>query len=116
SDKTVGLKVCFPEFAQNEDEMRRFVRAMKTMMPHKHPNIVSILSAGKTGRYCYISMEYIDGESMTQVIKRIGVAGMLDWKYSLRVAHHIAKALEYAHSQKIVHRNITPQNIMVQTA
>ena len=41
---------------------------------------------------------------------------MLDWKYALRVAYHIAKALEYAHGQKIIHRNITPQNILVQSA
>jgi serine/threonine protein kinase len=116
SDKTVALKVFFPEFAQNEDEMRRFVRAMKTMLPHKHPNLVSILSAGKTGPYCYIAMEFIEGESLTQVIGRIGVAGMLDWKYALRVAHHIGKALEYAHGKKIIHRNITPQNILVQNA
>ena len=116
TDKPVALKVFFPEFAQNEDEMRRFVRAMKTMMPHKHPNLVSIQSAGKTGPFCFIAMEFIEGESLTQVIERIGVAGMLDWKYALRVAHQIGKALEYAHGQQIIHRNITPQNILVQNA
>ena len=116
TDKTVALKVFFPEFAQNEDEMRRFVRAMKTMMPHKHPNLVSIQSAGKTGPYCFVAMEFIGGESLTHVIGRIGVAGMLDWKYALGVAVNIGKALEYAHGQKIIHRNITPQNILVQSA
>lgn len=116
TDKPVALKVFFPEFAQNDDEMRRFVRAMKTMMPHKHPNLVSIQSAGKTGPYCFISMDFIEGESLSQVIQRIGIAGMLDWKYALRVAYHVGKALEYAHGQKIIHRNITPQNIMVQSA
>lgn len=116
TDKAVALKVFFPEFAQNDDEMRRFVRAMKTMLPHKHPNLVSIQSAGKTGPYCFIAMEFIDGESLTQVIERIGVAGMLDWKYALRVAFHIGKALEYAHGKQIIHRNITPQNILVGSA
>jgi serine/threonine protein kinase len=115
-DNAVALKVFFPEFAQNEDEMRRFVRAMKTMLPHKHPNLVSIHSAGKTWPYCFMSMELIEGESLTQVIQRIGVAGMLDWKYALRVAVQIGKALEYAHGKKIIHRNITPQNIVVQAA
>jgi serine/threonine protein kinase len=116
TDKPVALKVFYPEFAQNDDEMRRFVRAIKTMLPHKHPNLVSIQSAGKTGPYCFISMELIDGESLTQVIQRIGIAGMLDWKYALRVALHIGSALEYAHSKQIIHRNITPQNVLVQTA
>jgi serine/threonine-protein kinase len=50
------------------------------------------------------------------VIQRIGVAGMLDWRYGYRVAVHIARALEYAHGQSIVHRNVTPQNIMLRTA
>jgi serine/threonine protein kinase len=61
-------------------------------------------------------MEWIEGESMTQVIKRVGVAGMLDWKYGFRVAVHIARALDYAHAQSIIHRNVTPQNILWRTA
>lgn len=116
TDKTVALKVLFPEFAQDDDDMRRFVRAMKTMLPHRHPNLIAIQSAGKTGPYCFVSMEFIEGESLTQVIQRIGIAGMLDWNYSLRVAYQIGRALEYAHGKKIIHRNITPQNIVVQAA
>lgn len=116
TDKTVALKVLFPEFAQYDDDMRRFVRAMKTMLPHRHPNLIAIQSAGKTGPYCFVSMEFIEGESLTQVIQRIGIAGMLDWNYSLRVAYQIGRALEYAHGKKIIHRNITPQNIVVQAA
>jgi len=116
NDKTVALKVFFPEFTQDDDDMRRFVRAMKTMLPHRHPNLISILSAGKTGPYCYISMDIIEGESLTQIIQRIGIAGMLEWTHGLRTAFHIGKALEYAHGQKIIHRNITPQNILVQSS
>src|SRR5262249_28363326 len=83
--QTVALKVLHPEFSQNDDERQRFVRAMKTMLPLKHPNLVALLGAGKTGSYCWIAMELVDGESLTQVIQRIGVAGMLDWRYTLRV-------------------------------
>jgi serine/threonine-protein kinase len=108
----VALKVLQPEFSRNDDEMQRFIRAMKTVLPLRHPNIVTLLGAGKTGLFCWVAMEYIEGESMTQVIQRIGVAGMLDWKYGYRVAVHIARALEYAHSQSIVHRNVTPSNIL----
>ena len=77
---------------------------------------IVLLKAGKTGAYCWVAMEYVEGESMTQVIKRVGVAGMLDWKYGFRVAVHIARALDYAHWQSIIHRNVTPQNIMWRTA
>ncbi len=116
SGQTVALKVLEPEFATHEEEMQRFIRAMKTVLPLRHPNLITLYKAGKTGAYCWIAMEYVEGESMTQVIKRLGVAGMLDWRYGYRVAVHIARALEYAHSQSIIHRNVTPQNIVLRTA
>jgi serine/threonine protein kinase len=112
----VALKVLQPEFSHNEDEMQRFVRAMKTMLPIHHPNIVQILSAGKTGPWCWIAMEHVEGESLSRVIQRIGVAGMLDWKHAYRVAVHIGQALDYAHGQSIIHRNVTPQNILLRSS
>jgi serine/threonine protein kinase len=114
--QVVALKVLQPELSSNEEEMQRFVRAMKTVLPLRHPNLVALYGAGKTGPYCWVAMEHVEGESMTQVIERIGVAGMLDWKYGFRVAAHIARALEYAHGQSVIHRNVTPQNILLRTA
>jgi serine/threonine protein kinase len=61
-------------------------------------------------------MDLVEGESMAQVIRRLGVANMLDWRYGYRVAVHIARALEYAHEQSIIHRNVTPQNILWRSA
>jgi serine/threonine protein kinase len=112
-DRSVALKILRPQISQNEEEMRRFVRAMKTVLPLKHSNLVELYNAGRTGRYCWIAMECIDGESLTKVIERIGIAGMLDWRYALRVAVHIGRALEFAAGHKIIHRNITPANILV---
>ena len=112
-DRTVAFKVLWPEFSRNEDEMMRFIRAMKTMLPLRHPNLVALYGAGKTGPYCWIAMEFVEGESLTQVISRLGAAGMLDWKKSLRIAVCVARALEYAHANHIIHRNITPQNVLV---
>lgn len=113
-NRSVALKVLLPEFSRNEEDMQRFVRAMKTMLPLRHPNLVAIFAAGKTGAHCWVAMEYIAGENMTQVINRIGVAGMLDWRYGFKVAVHVARALAYAHGQQIVHRNVTPTNILLQ--
>ena len=96
--------------------MQRFIRGMKTALPLRHPNLVALFKAGKTGVYCWMAMEYVEGESMTQVIQRVGVAGMLDWRYGYRVAVHIARALDYAHGQSIIHRNVTPANILFRTA
>jgi serine/threonine protein kinase len=113
-DRVAALKVLWPEFSKNDEEMQRFVRAMKTMMPLHHPNLVQLYGAGRTGGYCWIAMEFVQGESLAQVIQRIGTANMLDWRHGLRYAIHVARALEYAHEQSIIHRNITPQNILVQ--
>lgn len=111
--RTVALKVMPPSFSEDEAEMQRFVRAMKTMLPLEHPNLVRVYAAGKNGPYCWIAMELVEGESLTKVIARIGVAGMLDWQYAFRVAVHIGRALQYAHEQHIIHRNIMPANILI---
>jgi serine/threonine protein kinase len=112
-DRLVALKVLWPEFTSNDEEMQRFIRAMKTVLPLKHPNLVLLYGAGKSGGYCWMAMEYIDGESLTQVIHRIGAAGMLDWRNALRVAVHIGRALEFAEQHQILHRNIKPSNILI---
>jgi serine/threonine protein kinase len=112
-DSPVALKVLFPGATRNAKELRRFVRSMRTVMPLRHPNLVALQGAGKSGPYCWVAMEFVDGESLSQVIQRIGVAGMLDWRHAFRVAVHIGRALEYAHDNSIIHRNLTPQNIMI---
>jgi serine/threonine protein kinase len=114
-ERPVAFKVLLPDFSKDEEEMQRFVRAMKTALPLRHPNLVTVYAAGKTGRYCWVAMEYIAGENMKQVIDRIGVAGMLDWRYAFKVAVHVGRALEYAHEQNILHRNVTPTNILLDT-
>jgi serine/threonine protein kinase len=113
-NRPVALKVLRPEFSKDDEEMQRFVRAMKTVLPLRHPNLIHVYGAGKSAGYSWVAMEYIAGESLTEVIGRIGVAGMLDWKHAFRVAVDIARALEYAHGEGIVHRNVTPTNILRQ--
>ncbi|TWU07493.1 FHA domain-containing serine/threonine-protein kinase [Stieleria varia] len=111
-ERPVAVKVLAPDFANSEEQKERFVRAMKTMLPIKHPNIVRLYNAGKKGPFCWAAMEYVDGESMLHVIDRIGIEGMLDWRAVWRVAVHIARALNEAHENHIVHRNVTPANIL----
>jgi tRNA A-37 threonylcarbamoyl transferase component Bud32 len=114
--RDAALKVLKPEFARNEAEVQRFIRSMKTMMPLRHPNLVTLYGAGKKGPYCWVAMEYIEGESLSQVIQRIGVANMLDWRHAFRIAVHIGRALQFAHGRHIIHRNMTPQNVLIRTA
>ena len=115
-ERPIAFKVLWPEFSKNDEEMQRFVRAMKTMMPMRHPNLVALYGAGKSSGYCWIAMEFVEGEDLTKVIQRIGTAGMLDWKNALRVAVHIARALVFADENQVIHRNIKPSNIMIQSS
>lgn len=112
-DRSVALKVLWPGSGNNKD-LRRFVRTVKTLVPLKHPNLVGFRGAGKTGPYCWLAMEYIEGENLASVIERIGVAGMLDWRVAFHVAVHLARALEYAHANHVIHRNLTPKNVIIQ--
>lgn len=112
NDRTAAVKVLTPDFTNSEEQKERFVRGMKTMLPIRHPNIVRLYHAGKKGPYCYAAMEYIEGESLTQVIDRMGFSGMLDWGEVWRVAVHVGQALAEAYERKIIHRNVTPTNIL----
>lgn len=114
-NRKVALKVLWPEVSENAEEMQRFVRAMKTMFLVRHDNLVRIYNAGRTGDLTWVSMEYVDGESIAKVIERIGTAGMLDWEYAFRVATHTARGLEAAFEHQIIHRNITPENILMRS-
>jgi serine/threonine protein kinase len=113
--QTVALKIMQPAFAQNEDDMQRFVRAMKALMPLKHAHLVEVYAAGKSGPYCWTAMELVPGESLTDVIKRIGIANALEWKYAYRVAVQMGRALAYAQTHGIIHRDITPANILIRS-
>ena len=115
-NRDVAVKVLAPTFVRNDEEVQRFVRAMRTMLPLRHPNLVAVYGAGKTGPYCWSAMEYVAGDSLAQVIQRRGTAGVLDWRQSLRFAVHVARALGYAHRNAIIHRNLTPQNVIVRAS
>ena len=111
-NRPAAVKVLTPSIANTDEQKERFVRAMKTTLPIRHPNIVRLYNAGKKGPYCWAAMEWVDGENLMAVIDRIGVSGMLDWREVWRVAVHIGRALQEARQQKIVHRNVTPTNIL----
>lgn len=112
SNAKVAVKVLTPDVTNSDEQKERFVRAMKTMLPIKHPNLVQLRNAGKRGPYCWAAMEYIDGENLMQVIDRMGVSGMLDWKEVWRVGVHVGRALQESYQHKIIHRNVTPTNIL----
>jgi serine/threonine protein kinase len=113
--KALAVKVLWPEFSKDPDEVKRFVRAMKTMIPVRHPHLVAVYNAGKTGVYCWIAMELVEGESAAQFLQRAG-GGAPDWRFALRVAAHVCRGLVFAHYHRIIHRDIAPQNVLIRAA
>ena len=111
-DRACALKVMPPSFAADDEQRARFIRAMKTMMPIKHDHIVEIYNAGKKGAFCWVAMQHVDGNSLADVIQQIGFDGMMDWREVWRTGVQIARALHEAAKHQIVHRNLTPTNIL----
>ena len=110
--KMVALKVLWPHLTADSAAHKRFLRGMKAMYPVRHPNVVRIHNAGRTGDLTWVALEYVPGENLSQTIERIGTAGMLDWQTAYRATVQIARALEAAAEHGIVHRNLTPGSIL----
>ncbi len=111
-NEPVAVKVLEPDLDHQDEQKERFVRAMKTMINIRHPHIVQLYGAGKQGPYCWAAMQYIEGDSLAKVIELIGVGNALPWREVFRVAVQIGRALEEASKKKLIHRNVTPRNIM----
>ncbi len=107
--QTVAIKVLQPEFSRNEDEMQRFIRAMKTVLGLKHPNIVKLLGAGKTGPFCWVAMEYVEGESLSQVIQphRRRRHARLEARLRVAVPGGSRSGIR-SRRESVIHRNVTP--------
>ena len=109
--RMVALKVLFPELAQQQDEVQSFVQAVKQVLALRHPNLVTLHGAGKSGPYCWVAMELIEGENLFAQVAKVRREGLLDWQPAFQVALQIARVLEYAHGQKVLHGHILPQNL-----
>jgi Protein kinase domain/Inner membrane component of T3SS, cytoplasmic domain len=115
-DRPIALKIFRPDFFHDRQGGARFLRAMRTTISLEHENLVRVFGAGRTRGVCFIASEFVAGESVSEMIRRIGVAGMLDWRNAIHVAKGVAAALEVAHELNILHRNIGPSNILVRRA
>jgi serine/threonine protein kinase len=110
----VALKVLDPHYGKDPKLVKKFVSAMQTVLPLRHPNLIRSYSAGRTDDYLWVAMEYVKaGESLSAVIGRSAHAGRADWRVVVRLGVYLARALDYAHQKKIVHQNVTPQNIIL---
>ena len=103
-----AVKVLLPEFTRSEQAVQRFRREAHVAARVKHPNVVEIFDTGTTGDGAgYIAMELLEGESLDRTLRR---EGRLPWPRVRHMAVQICRALAAAHDQKIVHRDMKPEN------
>lgn len=108
--RTVALKVLAPHLAQDPAFVARFMREARVAANLRHPNIVVIFEVGEDQGQYYIAMEYLDGDTLDEIIARRG-ALPLEWVAGCAV--QIGSALDYAHPQGVIHRDVKPRNIFV---
>ena len=106
----VAVKILRDEFTTDEEFIKRFETEAQSAARLVHPNIVSIFDVGVDNGIYYIVMELIKGKTLKEII--VEERGPLPWKWSVNVAIQIASALEMAHKNNIIHRDIKPHNII----
>lgn len=108
-DREVALKIIAPQYAGDADRLSRFVREAKTSSGLNHPNVAHVYEIGEWDGLHYIVMEYVRGETLRQ---RIGSRGM-PINEVIQLATQAADALDEAHLQGVVHRDLKPTNVMI---
>jgi eukaryotic-like serine/threonine-protein kinase len=112
-DRPVALKVLPAEFAGDSALRERFLRETRTAASFSHPNIVPVHAVEERDGVLAFAMGYVEGESVAERVRRVG---SLDVRGVVRLLQDIGYALAYAHGRGVVHRDIKPDNIMLERA
>jgi tetratricopeptide (TPR) repeat protein len=108
-DRTVAFKVLPESLKENPQALKNFLREAKSAAQLNHPNIVTVYDAGEQDGVYYIAMEYVDGNTLKEIIKR---RGKIAPRGIVHVVSQMCEALAYAHEKKIVHRDVKTANTM----
>jgi serine/threonine protein kinase len=106
----VTLKVISEHYLGDESARLRFLREARAAARLRHSNVATVFHLGRTGNSYFYAMEFVEGETLENLIKR---SGRLEVKLALEIATQVAAGLSAVHKQKLVHRDIKPSNIMV---
>ncbi len=109
-DRPVAVKVMHREMSEQADQLERFRQEARAVAKLSHPNVVSVIDAGEDGGHPYIVFEYVEGETLKQRISRVGA---LDVQEAIAYAIEVARGLAVAHERQMVHRDIKPQNVLI---
>src|SRR5438067_250964 len=109
-DRKVALKVLHEQYTKDADYVERFRHEARSVAALSHPNIVTVIDRGEHEGRQFIVFEYVDGENLKRMIERRGPAPV---DTALELAMQIARGLSFAHQQGLVHRDVKPQNVLL---
>ena len=109
-ERNVALKVLHPHFGDDDEYVERFRREARAVAQLSHPNIVTVIDRGDAEGHQFIVFEFIDGENLKELVNR---TGPLPVRRAVELAIAIADGLAFAHQHGLVHRDVKPQNILL---
>jgi serine/threonine-protein kinase len=109
-ERSVAIKVLTPRLAKNESFLKRFTREAKVVARLNHPNVVSGIDVGESRGYRYFVMEFVEGPTLKQLLEQ---NGRLRYETATKIVLHVARALDHAHANSLVHRDVKPANIII---
>jgi serine/threonine-protein kinase len=109
-ERWVAIKLMHADISEEPDQLERFRREARNAARLSHPHVVTVIDAGEDDGHPYIVFEYVEGETLKQRIRRLG---MLPVQEAVAYAIEIGRALAAAHAERIVHRDVKPQNVLI---
>jgi serine/threonine-protein kinase len=109
-DRPVAVKLMHQEMTEHQDQLERFNQEARAVAKLSNPNVVAVIDAGEDGGRPYIVFEYVQGETLKQRISRVGA---LDATEALAYGVEVAQGLSVAHEREMVHRDVKPQNVLI---
>jgi serine/threonine protein kinase len=109
-ERHVALKILHEQYSNDEDFVERFKREARSVAQLQHANIVTVIDRGEEDGRQFIVFEYIEGENLKEHVVR---KGRLDVREALEIADEVARGLAFAHGQGLIHRDVKPQNVLL---
>lgn len=109
-NRKVAIKVLANRLAKDEIFLERFKREARAAASINHPSLIQVYDIGEQSGVYYYAMEHVDGENLSQRLKRDDA---IPEEQAIEIVLHVAEALQEAHAQSVVHRDVKPENILI---